>query len=59
MQIKISKKIAVNPRHVMIVGLDPKTLKTGVLLVGNLQYTSDFDFDNTIKLLNGESIIER
>ncbi len=56
--VKVSKNSAVNPRQVMFLGLTDD-LKTVVFIVGCPKgIHSDYSFDDTVKLLNGEDIGE-
>ena len=58
MQVKIGKQISVNPRHVVFVILNTKTLKPVVVTMAG-KVESDYSRDDTDKLLNGESIIKK
>lgn len=56
--VKISKQVAVNPKQVMFVGMTDD-LKTVVFIVGCPKgVNSDYDFNATVKLLNGEKVDE-
>ncbi len=52
-QIKVSKTITVNPKHVVCVLLNEQDLKTVVVMIGGIKVPSEHSFDETIKLLNG------
>jgi len=56
MQVKISKTISVNPKHVILVILNTKTLKPVLVTIGG-KVESDYTFEETDKLLNGEIVI--
>lgn len=55
--IKISKTVAVNPKHVLAVMLDSEKLVTKVVFPGMTNVVSEFSFEETVNLLNAE--IER
>ncbi len=57
MQIQIAKSISVNPEHVISVLLNEKTFKTVIVTIGG-KVESDHNLVDTIKLLNGESLIK-
>jgi len=53
MQVNISKQISVNPKHVILVLLNTKTLKPVVVTMAG-KVESDYTLEETNKLLNGE-----
>lgn len=55
--VKLCKNQAVNPKHVIAVLIDKNDLKTYALIIGGIKVPSDHTFDETVKILNGESII--
>ena len=57
MQIKIGKQVSVNPKYVVFVILNTKTLKPVVVTIAG-KVESDYDLENTDLLLNGKSIIK-
>ena len=58
MQVKIAKNVSVNPRNVVFSILDSKSLKTIIVTLAG-KYASDYNFEDTDKLLNGERIISK
>lgn len=53
--IKINANSAVNPKHVIGLTLNNKTLVTVVILLGGLTVPSDYTLEETMKLLTENS----
>ena len=52
--VRISNTNAINPKHVMVVTVDSKSLKTYVVIVGGVSVESDYPFEETVALLSGK-----
>ena len=54
--VKLNERTYVSPNNILMVCLNGQTLKTAVFLtVGGVAVESDFTFDETVKLVNGEA----
>jgi len=57
--VKVSKTFAVNTEQGAILGVKMRDdLSVVIAFVGGAGEKSDFSFDDTVKLINGESLIK-